>query len=149
MEIEDGNAGFISITYLRDRIADIVEGRHPDTVVLVIDSVNEWLNTAKTKFPDLTDKERLDNLKVSLIDLSKEFNVTIFLSAQEKGNGKAIIDDLEFAANTHFNFSWEKDGRQDRNGIKYLNIESRKNRSGASRKNKIQKFKGSVQEFVQ
>jgi replicative DNA helicase len=147
LDLEDGNAGFISINYLKNKISQTVHEQNPDTVLLVIDSFNEWVNTAKTEFSSLTDGELCAKLKSELIDLSKEFNVTVLISAQKKGTENDFIEELEFASNTHLIFNWEKGGRPDRDGLKYLNMFFKKNRSGPSGKNKIVKFNGGLQEF--
>lgn len=147
VEVEDGNAGFVSINYLKNRIADIVEEKHPDTILLIIDSFNAWMTTAKTSI-ELPDEELRAKLIADLIDLSKEFNVTILTSTQKMEESKETIKALEFASNTHLEFQWEKDGRPDSEGNKILSIKFNKNRSGQSGKNKIVKFKGDTQEFL-
>ena len=146
LRLEDGNSGFISINYLKEKILEL-SNSSPETVVLVIDSFNEWVETAKGDNPSLTEKELRANLRSQLIDLSKEFNVTVFLAVQKKDSEKEIIEEIEFASNTHLVFSWEKSGRKDAQGFTYLNIFFKKNRGGASGKNKIVKFNGYLQEF--
>lgn len=148
LTIEDGNSGFISINLLKTRISDIVEASNPDTVLLVIDSFNEWVNTAKEHF-ELPEKDIRAKLKTELIDLSKEYNVTVLLSAQKKASERETIEELEFASNSHLVFSWERGGRPDSDGNKHLNIFIKKNRGGESNKNKIVKFRGELQRFSQ
>lgn len=145
LHIEDGNAGFVSINYLREKVLELTSG-NPDTVLLVIDSFNEWVETGKAS-SDLPVKEFRANLRSQLIDLSKELSVTILISVQKKDSEKEVIEELEFASNTHLVFSWEKSGREDASGFKYLNIFFKKNRGGQAGKNKIIKFRGEIQEF--
>jgi len=144
--VEDGNSGFISVNYLTEKIKTLA-ANSPETIVLIIDSFNEWVETAKDQFPNMSVKDLRAMLRSQLIDISKGYNLTVFTSAQEKGSDKDLIEELEFASNTHIVLSWEKSGRPDSEGFKYVKFFFKKNRGGVSGGNKIVKFRGEIQEF--
>lgn len=145
---EEAKAGFVSLTLLKSRILDIIENRRPDTVLLIIDSFNSWIDTAVNHSGRPKDEIVAETL-TNLLDFTQEVGLTVLVSAQNTNQSvhKTVNEALEAAADTYITLAWEKSGRANSEGLMETRAFFRKNRNGEANKNTFGKFNGKLQKF--
>lgn len=148
LSFENGKAGFVGLDLLRSRIESIVEEQHPETVVLIIDSFNTWVDTACAALK-LSKEKAVASLSTGLLDLIQDLNVTLITSAQETNENanRDTNEALMTIADTYIQMRWERNGRVDRDGLMESNLVAKKNRNAAPGQSRVLKFSGVHQKF--
>lgn len=148
LELLDTKAGFYSLNLLKTKIKDIAENQNPDTILVIIDSFNAWIDTAKIQ-SDKTKEDIVAESITELLDIIQEHGVTVLVSAQETNEAANdyVNKALLAASDTYIRLSWARNGRPDSEGFRQSSTFFEKNRNGISGVTKIGKFKGEYQKF--
>jgi replicative DNA helicase len=149
LTLENGKAGFVSVGYLREKIDSINSSVRPDTVLLIIDSINSWIDTALVADRSQLRVSVLSKLSTELLDLVQHNKVTLICSAQKSNEAynREVNELLETISDTYINISYERGGRVDSDGNKDCKFFIKKNRSGVSGRSVLTKFDGSHQKY--
>lgn len=147
IKLVNGKQGYISFDYIKDMANEIIDSQHPETVVIVVDSFTQWVKTAKSNYPTLTNEDIASDLIRKMLDLCDEKNVTFIISVQKADDTRKMNEAVEFASETFINMYWELNGRLDKDGLKKANISIAKNRNGEKVSGRIVPFSGNYQRF--
>lgn len=145
VHIEDSIHGFISPDYLKDAVSKVKANDGSTKVLLVIDSISDWISKARKSYPDLDNQGLAKKFAVELNDIAKEDGFTV-LAVLQSDQDKKIDDIFEFAAEVVLQLSYERDGRVNKDGLKQSNLKVLKNRFGTTG-NIILNFNGEFQNF--
>lgn len=147
IHIEDSIHGFISPEYLRDAVIKVKASDGSTKVLLIIDSISDWINKAKKTYTDLDNKELAKKFAVELNDIAKEEGFTVLAILQSE-QSREIDDIFEFAAEVVLELRYERDGRANKDGLKQSNLRVLKNRFGTTG-TIILNFNGDFQTFTE
>ncbi len=148
LKIEDGKSGFYSLGLLKDRVLEVKDTHNPDTVLVIIDSFNNWVDTAVNHSGRNKDEIVAEAL-ANLIDFIQEYDITVLVSAQSTNEvvHRSVNDALLAQANTYISLSWERGGRPNSEGLLETRAYFEKNRDGQMKKSTFGKFNGKTQRF--
>jgi replicative DNA helicase len=117
------------------------------TVFVVIDSVNDWLVKSLGSYDGLTKDDIAKKLAIELNDVAKEDGFVV-LAILQAGRDKNLESAFEYAAETVLSINLERDGREDKQGIKKACIKLLKNRVGDTATIMLD-FQGNFQNFLE
>lgn len=143
----NGVNGYVSVDLLRDEVKKIKQRDGSNKVLVVIDSINDWLVKALPSFENLTKAELAKKLALELNDYAKEDGFTV-LAILQAGRDKDVESAFDYVAETALAINFERDGREDKNGIKKANLKLEKNRVG-EKATIILDFEGQFQTFIE
>lgn len=129
IHVENGVNGFISIDLIRDTVKKIKEKDGSNRVLVVLDSVNDWIVKGQPNFDNLNKSELAKKLALELNDYAKEDGFSVLAILQD-GRDKEVESAFLYVAETALSIQFERDGREDKNGIKKANLKLEKNRVG-------------------
>jgi replicative DNA helicase len=147
IHVENGVNGYVSIDLIRDTVKKIKEKDGSNRVLVTIDSVNDWLVKAQPNFENLSKAELAKKLALELNDYAKEDGFTVLAILQD-GRDKEVESAFLYVAETALSIQFERDGREDKNGIKKANVKLEKNRVG-EKATIILDFEGQFQKFTE
>jgi replicative DNA helicase len=143
----DAVHGFVSIDLIRDEVKKIKQQDGASTVFVVIDSVNDWLVKSLGSYDGLTKDDIAKKLAIELNDVAKEDGFVV-LAILQAGRDKNLESAFEYAAETVLSINLERDGREDKQGIKKACIKLLKNRVGDTATIMLD-FQGNFQNFLE